>query len=221
MNLLNPDIFNAQNNETYPQVFHMGYDYDFDAADSVTKMASGVPLAVRPNLRSFHLKPETNLTDVISQTYTYAYGLLVSEAFRSALAPFAVQPHVAYPAEVVHRGTSYDYHWLHVTEKVEPRADFGRSEFLELPRGGGPPSPVKFAGAEDMQAKCARLVHTMGGEVTARRLAFPPGTPALDLFFFQLTTRLIFVSDPLAERLRRDRLTGFDLSPSAAEVAFG
>jgi hypothetical protein len=208
-----------QTNDVYPQVEHMGDDYPWDDPDSVTKMVSGRPLAVRPNLRAFHLDPETNVTDLVSQGFTHAAGLLASEAFCAALDGRAVQAHERYPAEVVHGGETLPYRWLHMVEELEPRIDYARSEFTAR-HGDGRIEDVVFADA-DAFARKRRELASGPGSVGVRRLAFLPGTPPLDLFTILLGGRVFFVSDALAKELKRRQLTGFGLLPTDAEFTFG
>jgi hypothetical protein len=217
---LNTAICNAQNNDVVPQVEHMGPSYQWNAPDSVTQIRSNEPLAVRPNMRAFHLDPATNLTDVISQGYIYTVGLLVSERFYDVLRGCVVQAHEAYPAEVVHRAETFRYVWMHMTELLEPCIDFERSTFIIRPHQG-PEQSVRFAAPDELRQKARELVNTIGPvRLVADRIVFRPGTPRFDLFGIVLTGRLFLVSDSLADRLRSGRFTGFTLEESSTAVVF-
>ncbi|HEX8242243.1 MAG TPA: hypothetical protein VF541_02060 [Longimicrobium sp.] len=217
MYLLETYVEDAGTNGVHPQVADMGDDYRWDDPDSVTRMRSGRPLAVTPNL-SFHLDPETNATDVVTQGYTHATGLLVSEAFCAALEGRAVQAHERYAAQVVDDGEVLSYRWLHVVEQLEGRIDYRRSEFT-VRNGDGPGREVTFADADDLRRQCRELVNSFKGALEARRVSFLPGTPRYDFFTLLLTSQLFFVSDSLAAEMTRRKLTGFHLVP--AETVFG
>jgi hypothetical protein len=218
--ILDTAICDAQNNEIVPQVEHMGSGYDWDAPDSITQIRSNAPLDFRPDTRAFHLDPATNLTDVVSQGYIYTAGLLVSEAFYNTIRRFQLQAHEPYPAAVVHDGRTHAFRWVHFTEEVEDKIDFTHSEFAVR----GPVEPEMsqvFANQEQLREKCRELVNTIGPvHLEAIRIVFPPGVPRYDLFSVLLTERRFFVSDALADELRRQRFTGFELELSEATVLF-
>jgi hypothetical protein len=219
MHVLDPFPCNEDTNFVCPQVQHLGPGYPRDAADSMTRIVENRPLAVPPNLRSFHLKPETRLTDLVSQGYVYTIGLLASPAFVEALEGFEVQAHESYAAEVVHGGRGYPYWYLHVVEEMEPRIDFARSRFV-VRRGPGQGEPVRCAGVDDLHRLCREVTEQGDGRLTVERVEFAPGTRHLDLFCLRLTSLVYFVSDALAADLVRRALTGFTLEPAGAVVTF-
>lgn len=219
MYILERLVCNEQTNEICPQVESMGSGYRWDDPDSVTQMRSGRPLAVAPHL-SFHLDPETNVTDLVSQGYTYAAGLLASEGFLAALEGRAVQAHERWPATVVHDGEALPYRWLHVTEELEPRIDFGRSEF-RVRHADGRTEDVAFADAAELDRERRTLTSSPAGSLEVRRVVFIPGTPPLDLFTLLLAGRVFYVSDALAAELKRRKLTGFELRPVDSVFTFG
>ncbi|HEX6912067.1 MAG TPA: hypothetical protein VF142_16820 [Longimicrobium sp.] len=220
MYILNVDVDDAQTNGVCPQVMDMGSGYPWDAPESVTRMRSGRPLDVSPNLRSFHLYPETNATDLVSQGYIFAAGLLASPAFCAALEGRRVQAHERYPAQVVHGGEVLPYWWLHMTEELEERIDFVRSTFTLRP-GDGRSEEAVFADVDEFTRTRRALRNAGPGSVLARRVAFAPGTPPLDLFYLLVDGGTLFVSDALADELTRRGLTGFELLPTDAEFTFG
>lgn len=210
---LNTNICNAQNNEVVPQVEHMGPGYDWDAPESVTQIRVNVPLRFRPAMRAFHLNPATQLTDVISQGYIYTLGLLVSERMYATLTRFDVQAHETHAAEVVHLGRAHPYLWVHMTERVEDRLDYSRSEFVVRTLDGRE-RPQPIGNAEELRARCIELVNTIEPlTLAARRITFAVD-PVHDMFGLVLTQRLFFVSDRVADALRAGRFTGFELVPS-------
>lgn len=215
--ILDTVILNDQNNEVPLQVEHMGEHYRWDDPDSVTRMVNG-PLTVRPNLSAFHLDPATRRTDLVRQGYVYAMGLLASQAFRRALDGMRVQPHQAYPADVVFQAERFQYWWLHITAMLEGQIDYSASVF-DVRRPGGGLSVAHLEDEPAVRRLCLDLVNTIeGGELRPRSIRFAPAAPALDLFALRLSHNVWFVSDRLAERLRQRRLTGFELRP--ADVVF-
>jgi hypothetical protein len=220
MFVLDTDVVNPDNNEVIPQAEHLGLDYDWEAPDSVRHLTENVPLARPPNLGTFHLDPETELTDVVTQRFVIAKGLLVSERFCGVLDGFLVQRHERYATEVVLRGEARPYSWLHFTEELEDRIDYATSEFLVTPLHQGPPSAVQIGSRAELAETARRLVNTIAGGLKPRKVAFLPGTPAYDLLCLQWTTRTFYVSAPLAERLSGAGLTGFEVAPADAEFVF-
>lgn len=219
MYILERLVCNEQTNDVCPQVEHMGDDYAWDAPDSVSQMRPAQPLAVAPNLRSFHLDPETNVTDLVSQGFTYVPGLLASEAFRAALEGRTVQAHETWPATVVHHGESFPYGWLHVTEELDARIDFGRSEFT-VRYADGRVEDAAFADAGELDRRRRELTSSPAGSLHPRRVVFVGGTPSYDLFTLLLAGRVFYVSDLLAEELVRRNLTGFELLPTESVFMF-
>lgn len=218
MYVLNTSICNAQNNEVPLQVEHMGDNYRWDDPDSVMRIVEHRPLTTKPNMQSFHLDPLTNLTDVISQGYIVTMGLLVSQTFYDAVGVGVVQAHERYAADVVYRGQTFKYSWLHFIEELQDRIDYSRSEFV-VRKPGGAQEPVSVTTAAHLRETRLRLVNTInGGELVGRRIAFLPGTPHFDLCCVHLSRYVFFVSDRVAERLSERRLTGFELVP--ANVTF-
>ena len=104
MHVLNIAIADESNGNVYPQVEHMGADYDWAARDSVTQIGSAAAAGVTPNLRSFYLDPATRWTDIVTQGYIPTSGLLVSERLDELLAGFRRQGALRWPAEVVLNG---------------------------------------------------------------------------------------------------------------------
>jgi hypothetical protein len=218
--ILNTTISNEQNNDVIPQVEHMGPGYKWDAPDSISQIDSNAPLGFAPNLRSFHLDPVTNLTDVLSQSFIYTAGLLVSHRFYRALEDLTVQPHEPYPAEVVHRGETDRFVWMHMTEPIESRIDFAGSRFLISPLDRKA-EPIVFTDADEMSRTARELVNTIGPlRLLPERVVFLKGTPRYDLFTLLLTERRYFASDLLGDRLRSEGLTGFELDPAPGLITF-
>jgi hypothetical protein len=220
MFILDTAITNEQNNNVYPQVEHMGLDYDWDAPDSATRIEVNDPLQFVPNLNAFHLDPETRFTDVIGQSIIPARGLLVSEAFNRTIQSCIVQRHEKYAAKVVHADSVRNYSWIHLTEKVEDRIDYDASEFHVQAIGDFGKRTIEIADSAALHEICKRLVDTLEGDLKAAKVTFLPETPRYDLFCLQLTLRTFFVSDPLAQRLRAARLTGFTLAPAPTVFVF-
>src|ERR1019366_9418490 len=106
--LLKTLLCNEQTNEVFPQAVSMGPDYNWDSDTSVNAIQSNRTLDFHPNLRAFHLDPETLLTDIVSQGYIYTRGLLVSRHFKEVVDKYLLEPHADYEAEVVYRDTAYE-----------------------------------------------------------------------------------------------------------------
>lgn len=220
MYILKTFICNDQNNEIYPQVIHMGSNYGWDAEDSLTKITSNKPLHFIPNLKSFHLDPTTKITDIISQSYIYTCGLLVSEALSNALKNYLLQPHSIYPSEVIHDESVFKYYWIHITEEIETYIDFRGSEFSIQKECLDNSLSIRISNEEELRAICKDLVHSMGGDIIARKIEFMPNIPSYDLFFLQLTSRFIFISDRLRNCLLKERFTGFEILPATTVFSF-
>jgi hypothetical protein len=211
---------NQDNNEVVPQVMNMGPGYNWDAADSITALSTNAPLSVSPNFHAFHLDPETRLTDVISQAYIFTRGILISERFWRTLEGFVTQAHQSYAADVVFRGKTSPYYWLHMTEELENRIDYANSDFYIEPTLGGAAESVTLADRQALDALSRRLVDEGIGSLRPRRITFVSGTPAYDLFCLQFTSCTFFASARLADRLSADKLTGLEFRSAQAEFVF-
>jgi hypothetical protein len=218
MKILNTSICDDQNNQVYPQVESMGLDYDWDAKNSIRRIVSNVPLEVVPDFKSFHLDPETKITDIVSQSYIYTRGLLVSERFWKVLQSFVLQAHETYLAQVVHRDTVLPYRWIHMTEEIEERIDYAKSDFRQV--ADSQLSAIDVKNWENLRSICAKAVNSLDGEIIARKIMFLSGVPKCDLLFVQLTSRNIFVSDQMASRIRAEKFTGFKIEDSPTVVEF-
>jgi hypothetical protein len=216
---LDVGVVNDADNYVWPQVENMGEDYRWDDPGSVTALTANRPLNVVPNLRSFHLHDATAITDLISQAYITATGLLASTDFCATISGHVIQAHQAFAAEVVFRGRSFAYTWLHLTEQIDERIDYANSTFITR----------RFDRTEELTAisdraawrrKTAELVNTMTGSLLARTIAFLPGTPRFELFALDLPEASFFVSAGLGDELRSSGLTGFEILPANTEVLF-
>lgn len=219
MKKLNTSICDDQNNQVYPQVESMGLDYDWDAKDSIRRIVSNAPLEFVPDFKSFHLDPETKITDIVSQSYIYTRGLLVSEKFWKVLEDFVLQAHETYFTQVVHKTTVLPYRWIHITEEIEKRIDYAKSDFRQV-AADSQLSAIDVKNWEDLRSICAKAVNSLDGEIIAQKAVFLSGVPKYDLLFLQLTSRNIFVSDQLANRIRAEKFTGFKIEDSSAVVEF-
>jgi hypothetical protein len=206
--------------DVYPMVVHMGEGYDWDAADSVAALDAGSQPPESPNLEAFHLDPEVDFTDVVSQGYVYASGLLVSDALRRLLDAHAVQAFVGFPAGVVSGDVRRDYWWLHFVDDSERRIDYRRSRF-RVSGGSAHDDPrLPIGSSEELAEAARRLSSRLGAAIVAERLVFLPGTRPLDLFCVALTPRRLFVSELLAAELMASGMTGFQLRAAETHVVW-
>ena len=218
MNELEINNSDDQYNEMFPQVIHMGPDYDFDGPESLTRITVNEPLTFVPDLKSFTLDPDTNLTDIVSQTYIYTDGLLVSERVHQVLKDCVMASHVNYPATVVHRDRAFQYYWLHFTDSVAPGIDFSRSRFVVIDQDES--IDILVTSSAGLQEWCRRVVQTMTQRLTAQTVSFKSGTPRYDLFFLDVAPRIILLSKDLTALLADNGFTGFQLKPSAINVEY-
>lgn len=218
--LLKIGIPNSDNNQIVPQVENMGAGYDWDAPDSITRLPGNVPLSLSPNFCAFHLDPDTKLTDIVSEAYISTRGILASQKMCGVLDDFIVQRHERYPADVVFHGKTYRYYWLHMTEELDDRIDFAKSDFYIETILDGAIENVTLADRKALDDLNRRLVDEGLGSLKTRRINFISGTPVYDLFCLQFIARTYFVSEPLTGRLSATRQTGFEFRPTETEVVF-
>jgi hypothetical protein len=209
----------AGNNFVYPQVESMGPGYDLDSPDSVAAIDGNHPLGFVPNLSAFHLSDATRVTDLLSQTIIAAAGLLASKRLCDVLRDLVIQQHQSFTAEVVSRGESYAYRWLHFTGKVENQIDFARSR-LTLRRYDGTAAPLTIASHEEFRAEVLRLANTMGGDLAVDLCVFLPGTPRFDLLVLCMPAPSFYVSGELADRLMGLGLSGFEIAATPTKMVF-
>ncbi|HBB95858.1 MAG TPA: hypothetical protein DC054_10745 [Blastocatellia bacterium] len=208
----------ADNNHVVPQVENMGPGYNWDAPDSVTRISENVPLAHAPNFHAFHLDPLTVLTDIISQSYIRARGLLVSPPFVRTLEEYQVQRHQLYEADVVLNGGRSEYYWMHMIEKAEDSIDYANSAFRLESLEGGAGEAAAISSSEDLQETVKRLIETMEGRLKPSLLTFLSRDSLNDLFCLDLPVRTFFLSSRLRDDLVSARLTGFALVPTDLKV---
>jgi hypothetical protein len=216
--ILKTNVCNAQTNDIYPQIEHMGPDYDWRGPTSIRQIVANSPLQFVPNMRSFHLDPATKRTDLISQGLIYRMGLLASAQFASSLAGFVVQRYQAIPAEVVFHGDTFNYVWIHFTREVEEQLDFSATRFA-LREQNGTESAIDIATPRRLAEVTSKLAGS-GARLVVRKIFFHAGTPEYDLFCLALGAFEYFVSDRLASDLVRRRLTGFDVEKSDISVVW-
>jgi hypothetical protein len=209
---------NADNNQIVPQVEDMGPGYNWDGRDSVRRISENVPLVQPPNLRAFHLDPLTVPTDVVSQADIRTRGLLVSPAFVQVLEKYQIQRHEPYPAEVVWKGDTLKYYWLHMIEKAEDSLDYANSAFRVDSLDGEAGETASIANSEDLQVMAKRLIETMEGQLKPILLTFLPGRFLNDFFCLDLPVRRFFVSSRLRDDLVTAHFTGFELVPTNVRV---
>jgi hypothetical protein len=203
---------NAENNYVWPQVEHMGLDYRWNDPDSVTAITDNRPLDVTPNFRSFHLNDATEITDIISEAYAGAIGLLASPAVCQVISRYIVQPYEPYPAEVVHHGRTYGYIWLHMTELAEGWIDYSKSTFV-VHRYDQAEEPALLDSKEMLRSKAVELANTMGGQLVCKRIGFLPRIVRPDLFALGLPSPRFFTSRRLSAELLSRGLTGLQILP--------
>ena len=111
------------------------------------------------------------------------------------------------------------YWWLHLTEELEAQVDYAASSFhIETPAEPGVDAPV--SSRDELDGIAHRLVDSLSGMLTPRRVTFAPGTPAYDFFCLQVTARSFYASERLADRLSSADVTGIELAPSDVEFLF-
>jgi hypothetical protein len=214
LDIENPD---RQTNEIFPQVTSMGLDYDFNGPHSITHISANEPLTFTPDLKSFSLDPDTNLTDIITQGYIYTDGLLVSQRLFDVIKNHLLPSHEVYPARVIHLNEAFAYCWIHFTERPVSRIDFERTEFVEIDEHGLS-TPTRFAGPGELHARCKAVVETISGRLSAKELVFLPDTPGYDLLFLDVVPRVILISDLMADLLNAGRFTGLRIKRSTIRV---
>lgn len=217
--VLNTTVCNLATNYVCPQVQHMGRDYPWEEPTSITAIVTNRPLLVPPNMRAFHLDPATNLTDVISQSYISAMGLLGSDRLVALLARYVLQAYEVYAAEVINHGCSYKYNWIHMIEDVEDLLEFGKCEFVVV-RPDGRMEVSIISGPDLLRAKRIELAGSMEGHLRGKRLVFKAGSRRLDLFCLRLTGFVFYLSERLANDLVQHQLNGFEIEAMSIPVDF-
>jgi hypothetical protein len=211
MYILKTSICNEQNNYTYPQTLSMGLDYDWDAETSISKIELNEALVVEPDFDSFNLDPDTKLTDIVSQGFIYANGLLVSPEFLTTIANYSIQPHTLFPAKVVLHHKVSNYSWMHMIDETESHIDFNKSRFERVEKAQGIREEIQIDDKVQLRNLCKEFTTTMGIDLLAKELSFYESSCIHDLFFLRLTERTVFVSDRLGSILKQDLLRGFEV----------
>jgi hypothetical protein len=168
-----------------------------------------------PDLR-FKLEPGAKLTDSLGQATIADLGLLVSERFREVLSPFRLMDHRLYETPLVSRSEPLTYYWLHLpSRRALHWIDFPRSTFW-VTEASLRDHPIQFDSLEEYERVHAEQDH-LHSIIIDRITLNATFDPTLDLFTLPLLSRRIFVSDRLAEEIRRQRLTGVKLESCAVE----
>lgn len=219
MHVLDYRVVNEENNFVYPQIEHLGPEYDWNASTSILNIKKGEPLSFCPNLAQLHLDPKTRVTDFITQSFSYAPYLLISPRFLDALQGLDVQPHQVFPANVILHGTEYPYHWIHLTCEVEDDINFGTSRFWST-HTGQQPQLCSFESRVELDDTCRRLANSKQGEISPAEIVFECSASVADLFYLQLTTRSLFISERLNARIQDLGLNGFKVRDSDSKFVF-
>ena len=212
-------LANEQNKLIYPQVEHMGPGYPWDHPNSITNIKHCEPLESKPSLNSLHLDSKTYLTDLITQSYSYARYLLISGRFLEILDTCAIQPNEIYQATVFYKGKESEYHWVHFNYEVENDINFTESQFC-IRRSGKGLEQCDFADKNEMKAVYNQLADEDSGDVLPKKIVFNSIHNFEDLFYLQLTKRWLFVSDRLKTKIDDEDLSGFEIRGNSAEFLF-
>jgi hypothetical protein len=219
MHVLDYRVVNELNNFVYPQVEHLGPEYDWNAPTSILNIKKGEPLNFCPNLAQLHLDPKTRITDFITQSLSYAPYLLISPRFLKALQGLDVQPHQVFPANVILNDTEYRYHWIHFTCEVEDDINFGMSRFWST-HSGAQPHLCSFESRVELEDTCRGLANSKQGEISPAEIVVKCSISLMDLFYLQLTKRSLFISERLNSRIQDLGLNGFKVRDSDSKFIF-
>lgn len=214
MFILNTEIYDAQTNGVYPQVESMGNNYLWESEQSIERIITNSPLDFKPNFNTFTLDRKTKLTDVISQSYVLALGLLVSKNFLQVINKFEIQSHEIYSAPVNLNGVISNYYWMHFINRTELLINFSKSLFEIVDMNLENSLEITFKSREDYENKCRELSLNLNGHMIPVKLVFSGSQAPLDMFYFRTNEPILYISDNLASELREAGLTGFEIVPS-------
>ena len=169
-----------------------------------------------PDLR-FELHPKSKLTDIVDASNISAQGFLINEKVKSIFEQCLLPEHRYYEASLLnHDGEILPYYWLHIISNDYGLIDFKASEFRIS----------KNLFKDDLTKQC-ELVEVINIEDFCNKdhLFFKEDKYVIpdvlrlhdveqhDLLFFRyIDINSVFISEKLANMLKKAKVTGIDIT---------
>lgn len=181
----------------------------FNQEDSMSKLKNSEFPTYNPDLR-FELKKNAILTDLISTSNISAKGLLLSEKAKNIFTTCNLAPYRVYPASVIQGSINHQYFWLHLVKENLEGIDFLNSKFHITNLAFMKIENLNILSNEDyiIEKNKLKMKHIRAEKIS---LTKNYSDNLFDLIFFPLIHSNIFISQNLANKIKKNNLTGFNI----------
>ena len=191
-------------------------DYDIDGPNSRIHLTYDEFPNFVPDLR-FELHPKSKLTDVVQASNISAKGFLINEKVKSIFEQCLLPEHRYYEATILnHDGEILPFYWLHIISNDYNIIDFNESEFrmTDDPLKGENTKNfelIKILNEEDFCNK-NHLLFNDNKFVVADILKLHDTKRYDMLYFSNIDVCSVFISEKLANMLKKAKVTGIDIT---------
>gem|GEM_PF-5178218 len=159
----------------------------------------------------FYLSENAQLTDLISQSFTSARGLLISTALFKAMHDFLPADIQYTPATVISKDKEIDYFWLHPTIDYDQLIDFGKTRFQIQHVITDEITEFTVKSLDQFIQRRFRLSGLMRIQAQHNVIKFNPDVSPQRIFLLTLNKSSIYISDKLAAAIREKDFTGLEI----------
>lgn len=214
--VLKSAINTAETGRVYPQIQRMSPNYNYEAKDSIYALSRFVgefPDFI-PNLDYFILKSNAKLTDLLSNAFLPANGLLISKKFSDILREFKLILNKIYPAKVYYKKEIQEYYWLHIGETLSEVIDYKKTSFVLLHNYAHNIGHIEISSLKDYYAKKEKVKADNPGKtisIWAEKIYFTTAfDQGFDFFKIGIFDTDFYISEKLKRILSKEGITGFD-----------
>lgn len=208
--------------KTYPQTNGMSNDYNFQIPESINFLPNLETPLHTPNLNFFKVDDKAKITDFISTGLINATGFIVNEKIKSLLDNYNIAEHMYFPARLYHKNKLINAYWLHFTKDYTPTINFQKSTFNLL-------SPITWDVWSTLETnlKFSNLTSLIESHKEKDSLdQFFPNELTINsknqihILSFQYLGTRVLISDFLLNRLKKENITGYEVSKNSITVNF-
>lgn len=198
----------SSKSHTYPQV--SGFDLTLKDAQLLGGIGNEpVDFSQLPPIR-LYLDEDSSFTDLVSQSFLSARGLLISDHFFSVIEDYLNEDFQHAPAHLILGNEEKIYHWLHPICDYDQFIDFDRTSFAMINALTEEISEIKI---KDYETLLTKRLHMSGLNkliTKEQTISFTKPLGNKHLFLFTLNVAGIYISESLAQIIKEKNFTGIE-----------
>lgn len=211
------ELFEIQTTKEYERINNVFPQVDFKLEDNwgsygIAKSLMSKPVDV-PVTFTFRLEKRSPLTDVLSQSFIAARGLLISSRFSELLNKWTLKNIEQIKAVVKDaKGKEHQYFWIHPTVDFLRSIDYQRTRFIVRDNvTQNVISNFKVGNFKELYDRVMKITADKGVKPSEILYVKDSWCFESDIIFTDVLGRKIFVSRELKNELEKSNITGLDI----------